>query len=203
MSLRRLIARRTNPHNLTRLHLAALVRKGRAHVGDYSYGAPKIRFADGARLEIGRFCSFADQIEIFLGGNHRLDFATTYPFHMFEALWPGSSALPSNVCSRGDVVIGSDVWVGSGVRILSGVTIGHGAAIGAGAVVTRDIPPYAIVGGNPASVLRYRFEPAVVARLIATRWWDRSDAEIRALMPKLQSADVEALLAVLGTPEPL
>jgi virginiamycin A acetyltransferase len=198
MSIRRWLQRRRNPDNLTRLHLADLVRKGRATIGEHSYGAPKIRFAGGARLEIGRFCSFADQIEIFLGGNHRLDFITTYPFREFVGRWPGSAALPDNVCSRGDVRIGSDVWVGSGVRILSGVTIGHGAAIGAGAVVAADVPPYALVAGNPGQVVRLRFAEATVTALTASRWWDLPDETIRGLMPLLQGADPEALLAAIA-----
>jgi virginiamycin A acetyltransferase len=194
MSIRRWLRRRLNPDNLTRLHLAALVRKGHATIGDHSYGAPKIRFPDGARLEIGRFCSFADQVEIFLGGNHRLDFVATYPFDYFSRNWPGSEAIPSNVSSRGDVKIGSDVWIGSGARILSGVTIGHGVAIGAGAVVSRDVPPYGIVAGNPANMTRMRFSEAIVAALLETHWWDLPDATINSLAPLLQSPDVNALL---------
>lgn len=194
MSLRKKIRRFKNPHNLTRIHLARLIGKGRAEIGDFTYGRPRVRFSDGGRLTMGRFCSIADGVEIFLGGNHRPDFVTTYPFAEFAKLWPQEKPLTSNVSSNGDVVIGNDVWLATSVRVMSGVTIGDGAIIAAGATVTKDIPPYAIYGGNPAKLIRYRFEPDVIERLLSLRWWHLPDATINTLAPLLQGPDISALI---------
>lgn len=197
MSLKRMIARWKNPHNLTRIHLERLVQTGLATVGDHSYGAPRVRFAEGAKLTIGRFCSFADNVEIFLGGNHRTDFITTYPFSDFAGRWPSAKGLPSVLASRGDVTIGSDVWVGTGVMILSGVHIGHGAVLAAGCVVSRDVLPYTIVAGNPARAVRTRFSPDQVAGLLDTAWWNLGDVQLAPLIPFMTSTDVDAFLAGL------
>ena len=129
-----------------------------------------MRFPEAGRhLTIGRYCSIADKVEILLGGGHRLDWATTYPFAAMAGLWPGVDASVDDQASRGDVTIGSDVWLGSGCLILSGVTIGHGAVIGAHAVVSRDVPPYAVVVGNPGRVVRSRFDPGLVAGPVGRR----------------------------------
>ena len=117
-----------NPHNETRVHLAALARRYRFDIGAHSYGRPKVRFPEsGRKLTIGRYCSIADKVEILLGGDHRLDWVSTFPFAAFPEVWP-SAEDGGYHASRGDVTIGHDVWLGSGVMILSGVTIGHGAA---------------------------------------------------------------------------
>ena len=193
------LRRRLNPHNLTRTHLAPACTRFGYQVGDHSYGAPKLRFASrAAQLTIGRFCSFADGVEIFLGGNHRTDFVTTYPFGALKGRWPGAAALPDPATGHGDVVIGNDVWIGSGAVILSGVSIGDGAVIGTRAVVTRDVPAYGIVAGNPARLIRHRFDEATIAALLAARWWDLPDRVIDRLAPLLQSADMAAALEAIA-----
>lgn len=185
-----------NPHNQTRIHLEKLVKTYGFSIGEYSYGRPKVRFPEAGRhLTIGRYCSIADKVEILLGGGHRLDWATTYPFAAMAGLWPGVDASVDDQASRGDVTIGSDVWLGSGCLILSGVTIGHGAVIGAHAVVSRDVPPYAVVVGNPGRVVRSRFDPGLVAGLLETAWWELDPAAIRPLVPLLQSDRVAELIA--------
>lgn len=194
---------RRNPHNETRLHLARLARRYGFEIGPYSYGRPKVRFPEsGARLTIGPYCSIADKVEILLGGNHRTDWVTTYPFAAMRGLWPGVEAPEAYHASRGDVVIGADVWLGSGCMILSGVRIGPGAVVAARAVVTKDVPPYAIVGGNPARVIRHRFPPEIVAGLMATAWWEAPPERVRALVPLLQSGRAEAVIAALGGTPP-
>lgn len=195
-----LLRRRVNPHNQTRLHLAKLIarRPGQIMVGAWTYGRPKVRFAEsGAKLTIGRYGSIADGVEILLGGNHRTDWATTYPFPEWPDLWPGAAGIEGSHATRGDVAIGHDVWLGSQCMVLSGVTIGTGAVVAARAVVTRDVPPYAIVGGNPARVIRVRFDEATIAALLACRWWALPRETVVDLLPLLMSDRTDELLAAL------
>lgn len=187
-----------NPHNLTQIHLAHHIarRTGRIDIGGWTYGRPKLRFAEsGASLAIGRYGSIADGVELLLGGNHRTDWATTYPFPALPGLWPEATGTADFTRSRGDIVIGHDVWIGSQAMILSGVTIGHGAVIAARAVVTRDVPAYAIVAGNPARVVRERFDATTIDALLASAWWDLPRAEIVRLLPLLMSGDIARVLA--------
>jgi acetyltransferase-like isoleucine patch superfamily enzyme len=188
-----------NPDNQTALHLAKLASRYGYAIGAHSYGRPKVRFpGPGRMLTIGRFCSIADKVEIFLGGNHRVDWVSTFPFAAFPARWPGADEAGRDYdASRGGVSIGSDVWLGSGAAILSGVTVGHGAVVAARAVVTRDVPPYAIVAGNPARAVRPRFDEASVAALLETAWWDLPDETIAGLVPLLSRDDVPALTAAV------
>lgn len=195
---RGLLRKRINPHNQTRLHLARLVarRPGQIAVGAWTYGRPKVRFPEsGARLRIGRYGSIADGVEILLGGNHRTDWVTTYPFPEFPGRWPEAQGIAGSHTTRGDVTIGHDVWLGSQAMILSGVTIGTGAVVAARAVVTRDVPPYAIVGGNPARILRLRFREDEIASLVASRWWELPRAAVTELLPLLMSGRVADLAA--------
>ncbi|GJE09693.1 2,3,4,5-tetrahydropyridine-2,6-dicarboxylate N-acetyltransferase [Methylobacterium longum] len=194
------LRRGRNPHNETRVHLAKLAKRYGFSIGAYSYGRPKVRFAEsGRRLTIGRYCSIADKVEILLGGDHRLDWASTYPFAAMRGLFPDARAPEDYHASRGDVVIGHDVWLGSGCMILSGVTIGPGAVVAARAVVTRDVPAYAVVAGNPARVVRHRFDEATAKALEAAAWWDRPHEVVTRLVPLLQSGRVADLLAALRT----
>lgn len=195
-----LLRKRVNPHNQTRLHLAKLIarRPGQIMVGAWTYGRPKVRFAEsGAKLTIGRYGSIADGVEILLGGNHRTDWVTTYPFPEWPDLWPGAAGIEGSHATRGDVTIGHDVWLGSQSMVLSGVTIGTGAVVAARAVVTRDVPPYAIVGGNPARVIRLRFDEETVAALLASRWWALPRETVVDLLPLLMSDRTDELLAAL------
>ena len=124
---------------------------GKVTIGAHTYGAPLVRWwGEPANLSIGRFCSIADDVQIFLGGNHRTDWVTTYPFPVFRA-WHEARGIAGHPATRGDVHIGHDVWLGSGSVILSGVTIGHGAVIGCRAVVSRDVP----AGPVASSVITY------------------------------------------------
>lgn len=185
-----------NPHNLTRIHLAHLIRRHGFRIGGASYGRPKIRFpGSGATLSIGRFCSFADGVDILLGGNHRTDWISTYPFPEFAVDWPEAAARDDHHATRGHVTIGHDVWIGSQAMILSGVTIGHGAVVAARSVVTRDVPPYSIVAGNPARPVKQRFGDAAITALLDASWWNWSRDRIARNLPLLMSGDVAGFLA--------
>ena len=198
MSLRHRLRNWRNPHNETRLHLAHLVRRYGFEIGEFSYGRPKVRFPEsGRKLFIGRYCSIADQVEILLGGNHRTDWVTTYPFAAMRGLWPEATAGDDYHASRGDVRIGHDVWLGSGAMIMSGVTIGHGAVIAARAVVTKDVPPFAIVGGNPAKLIRYRFADEIIQALVETAWWDLPRDTVATLIPLLQSERLDDFIRAI------
>ena len=154
-ALRHRLKNWANPHYLTRIYLKRLVEKYGFVIGDFTYGRPKIRFPEsGAKLSIGKYGSIADDVQIMLGGNHRLDFVTTYPFGAMTGIWPEAKGRDDFSATNGNVDIGHDVWLGSGCMIMSGMTIGHGAVIAARAVVTKNVPPYAIVGGNPARVIQ-------------------------------------------------
>lgn len=147
-------------------------------IGQFTYGIPTV-FAGflhpEVKLKIGRFCSIAAGVTIYLGGNHRTNQVTTYPFIFFPDDWPQAKQLrveDVGPVSRGNVVIGNDVWIGHRASILSGVTIGDGAVIGAESVVVNDVEPYSIVSGNPARLIRKRFDEETIRRLLEVKWWD-------------------------------
>jgi acetyltransferase-like isoleucine patch superfamily enzyme len=200
LPLRRILDRiRRRPSgqgNLARDHLADGIARWGWEIGEFSYGRLRVRhWGEGARLVVGRYCSFADGIELLLGGNHRIDFGSTYPFHSFPDLWPGVPPAERFPYATGDIVIGSDVWIGAGATVLSGVTIGDGAVVAARAVVAKDVGPYAIVAGNPAREVGRRFDDATIAGLLETRWWDLPAEQVRGLVPLIQSTDVQGLIA--------
>ncbi len=161
-------------------------------IGRHTYGNPKIRtWNEGATLKIGAFCSIADGVNIFLGGEHRVDWATTYPF---PALWEEARHIKGHPKTKGDVVIGNDVWIGSGAVIMSGVHIGDGAVVGARAVVSTDIEPYAIYAGNPARKVRNRFDDRIIDQLLALEWWNFDDSKIKQLLPLMLSKEIDAFI---------
>ena len=161
-------------------------------IGAFSYGAPHVQLwgADG-RLTIGRYCSIAGSVSILLGGEHRPDWVTTYPFNV---LHPSAVHIVGHPATRGDVVIGNDVWLGQGAVILSGVTIGDGACIAGYSLVTKDVAPYAIVGGNPARLIRSRFPPEQVEALLRIAWWNWPEDELPRWFDLLLSGDIQAFI---------
>lgn len=148
----------------------------------------------GDRLRIGRYCSIAAEVRFIMnGGNHRTDGFSTYPFPIFGHGW--EVAMPDSWPTKGDTVIGHDVWIGYGAIIMPGVNVGNGAVIASAAVVTRNVPAYAIVGGNPASIIRHRYAPATVARLEQIAWWDWDAAKVTRNVRAICGADLAALEA--------
>ncbi len=177
----------------TRLHMAHQIDHAGWTIGAHSYGQPLVYAHGPEKLHIGRYCSIGESVTIVLA-NHRPDFVTTYPFAQHRASWPGAPWQARDHAGKGDVVIGNDVWVGHGALITSGVRIGDGAVVAGQAVVTGDVPPYAIVGGNPARLLRYRFDEARIETLLSLRWWDWPDERVEFLTPRLLSNDIDAFI---------
>lgn len=189
------------------VHLNRVIDHPNIAVGDFTYAndfdppaqggwaarlAPYLYPGAPERLVIGRFCQIAHGVRIITASaNHAMGGITTYPFAVFDpaTLAPfrdGFAALP-------DTVIGNDVWIGHGALILPGARIGDGAIIGAGAVVAGEVAPFAIVAGNPTRVIRSRFAPTDVARLLDLAWWDWPLDRIEAALPALLAGDVAAL----------
>ncbi|MCE5323754.1 CatB-related O-acetyltransferase [bacterium] len=146
------------------------------------------------KLIIGKFCSVACGARfIFNSANHTLKSLSTYPFPIFYDEWNGGFKVNDAWDNKGDIVIGSDVWIGYEAVIMAGVSIGDGAIIGTRALVTKDVPPYAIVGGIPAKLIRYRFDQSAIQRLLALQWWNWDAGKIAANLPYIQNADIDAL----------
>lgn len=145
------------------------------------------------RLIIGKFCSIACGVKfLFNCANHTLKSLSTYTFPLFYEDWELEK---SNVASawdnKGDIVIGNDVWIGFEAVILAGVKIGDGAIIGTRAVVTKDVPPYSIVGGIPAKVIRKRYSPDIIEQLLSLRWWDWTKDRIKRNLPFIMAGNIE------------
>ena len=150
---------------------------------------------NGDKLIIGKFCSIACGAKfLFTSGNHALQSLSSYTFPIFFEEW---GLDPKDICrawdNKGDIVIGSDVWIGYEAVILSGVTIGDGAIIGTRAVVTKDVPPYTIVGGVPARPIRKRFDEKTIEKLEALRWWDWDEEKLRRSLPAIQAGELAGL----------
>jgi virginiamycin A acetyltransferase len=186
------------------VQLGAVIYHPRMEIGDFSYFthsgkadetaailAPYLYAFSQERLVIGRFVQIArEAIFITSSANHAMSGVTTYPFRVFSPdTIGGYQDLPFR-----DTVVGHDVWIGHGATIMPGVTIGAGAIIAARAVVTRDVPPYAIVGGNPARLIRMRFTDEEISDLLALSWWDWPLDKIERALPHLESGDIAALM---------
>jgi len=171
------------------------VGSGILEVGDYTYGSPKIlHWGEEAKIKIGKFCSIADEVVIFLGGNHRIDWITTYPFSALSIEWPEASNIVGHPVTKGDVIIGNDVWIGYGATIMSGITIGDGAVIGARSVVTKNVAPYSIFAGNPAKEIKKRFDDKTIEKLLNLKWWDWSIEKIKKNVRVLCSDNFNEIL---------
>jgi virginiamycin A acetyltransferase len=179
----------------------------RWEVGDYSYASAHVPPADWAahlapwlydfspeRLVIGRFCQIADGVRfVTASANHRHDGFSSFPFAIFGG--DGGLDRPSMPGPGPDTVVGHDVWIGAGATIMPGARIGSGAIVAACAVVTGEVAPYSVVGGNPAREIRARFDPDTVARLLELAWWDWPTDRILAHEAEICGGDIDALAA--------
>jgi len=164
----------------------------RYKIGSNCYGVPHVKHPHpDAILTIGNYCSIAKNVEIFLGGNHRIDWVSSYPFPVF---FDQAKHIRDFVTSQGNVDIGSDVWLCQNATILSGITIGHGAVIANGAMVTKDVAPYEIVGGNPAKHIRWRFDEPTREALLTSAWWNWPEDEVLSVVDLLCSDDISSFL---------
>jgi acetyltransferase-like isoleucine patch superfamily enzyme len=191
-SLYRDLIRRINPYTINNVP-----KKYKKNIGKYSYGNPIIHdFNTNTTIYIGKFCSFAQDVHIYLGGNHRTDWVSTYPFSEFNRIWPEAKLIKGHPSSNGDVIIGNDVWIGDNAIILSGVSLGDGATIGAYSVVTNNVDPYAIVAGNPARLIRKRFDDSTISILLKIKWWDWPIKKIKQNISYICNNDIEKFLTI-------
>ena len=163
--------------------------------GKYTYGNPSVHWeSSGARLQVGNFCSIAANVNIYLGGNHRTDWVTTYPFGYINKGIFNTFNGAGHPATKGDVVIGNDVWIASNVTIMSGVTIGDGVVIANNSHVVKNAEPYSLIGGNPAKLIRYRFTKEQIEKLLKIKWWDWEESKINAHTHLLCNNDIDKFI---------
>jgi acetyltransferase-like isoleucine patch superfamily enzyme len=165
----------------------------RVCVGQFTYGNPRFMlWAEEERIEIGAYCSIAEDVTIFGGGEHPVNWISTFPlrgaYNLPKAYQDG---MPS---TKGKTTIGNDVWIGYKAIILSGVQIGDGAIIGAGSTVAKSVPPYAIVAGNPAQLIRFRFTEQQISQLLKIKWWNWPHERIIEDIDLLSSDNIDSFI---------
>ena len=193
------------------VYLNAVIKDPQIEVGDYTiyndFVADPLLFEKNnvlyhypihrEKLIIGKFCSIACGTKfLFNCANHTLKSLSTYTFPLFYEEWElEKSNITTAWDNKGDIVIGNDVWIGYGAVIMTGVHIGDGAIIAARAVVTKDVPPYTIMGGTPAKEIRKRFDTEMIHQLLKLKWWDWSTYKIRQCLPYIAEGKLDELLA--------
>ncbi len=200
----------TNPHPLQGFdqvcYIKNTVSNPQIEIGDYTYyddpeGSENFEanvlylfpFV-GDKLIIGKFCALARGVKFIMNGaNHQMDGFSTYPFYIFGGGWEKAAPAQENMPHEGNTVVGNDVWIGYDSLIMPGVTIGDGAIIASRSVVTADVPAYAIVGGNPANVIRKRFPDDTIAHLSDLAWWDWDIEKISRNLDAITKADLTLL----------
>lgn len=152
----------------------------------------------GDKLVIGKFCAIANNVTFIMnGGNHATHGLSCYPFYIFGEGWENAAEGTSTGVNRGDTLIGNDVWIGTGAVIMPGVSVGDGAIIASYSVVTRDVPAFSVVGGNPACLIRNRFDEKTVERLMALAWWDKDVSVLTPALPAIAKGDLDTAEALL------
>lgn len=150
----------------------------------------------GDKLIIGKFCALARGVKFIMNGaNHKISGISTYPFYIFGQGWENVMPAAKELPYKGDTEIGNDVWIGYEALFMPGVKIGHGAIISSQSVVTGDVPAYAIVGGNPAKVIRYRFDAETIAKLEDIAWWNWPVEKVSRNLSLIISGDIDALVS--------
>ncbi len=180
--------------------------------GEHSYGDQPI--IEGAMpwlpylmrgTKIGKYCSLGSNIRFVYFGKHDYDLVTTYPFVAFHDKWKTNApACPTfhnghiieSEIKAAPIIIENDVWISNGVTIRQGVTVGNGAVIALNSLVVKDVPPYALVGGNPAKIIKYRFNPRQIDDLLRVAWWNWPDEKVSRLLPLLLSYDIDNFIEV-------
>lgn len=144
----------------------------------------------GDKLIIGKFCQIGRNVEFIMNGaNHQINAVSTYPFYIFRG-WEQNPPLKNDLPYKGDTIIGNDVWIGQNVTFLPGVHVGNGCIIGANAVVASNIPAYCVVVGNPAKIIKKRFDDEMIELLEKLKWWDRTPNEIQKIIPLLANSNL-------------
>ena len=163
--------------------------------GRHTYGKAQVfTWGEGANLTVGNFCSIAKNVKIYLGGNHRTDWVTTFPFgHLKKNIFTSFKG-GGHPSTKGDVVIGNDVWIGQNAIIMSGVTIGDGVVIANNSHVVKNVAPYSITGGNPAKHIKYRFNKDQINQLLQIKWWYWDDKKINKFAPLLCQPDIDKFI---------
>ncbi len=180
------------------IYIKPTIKNPNIIVGDFTYIADS-EFENhvthhydfnGDKLIIGKFCQIAAGVEFIMNGaNHQRNTVTTFPFYTLQG-WKQEPPRPEDLGLKGDTIIGNDVWIGQNVTFLPGVKVGDGAIIGANSVVRENVEPYTVVIGNPAEVLRKRFDDELIGLLEQFKWWNKSIAEINDLIPLITSSDL-------------
>ncbi len=151
----------------------------------------------GDKLVIGKFCAIARDVKFIMNGaNHQMTGFSTYPFYIFGNGWEKAAPNKGDLPYKGDTIIGSDVWLGYDVTIMPGIKIGHGAIVASKSVVTNDVPPYSIVGGNPAKVIKLRYDKSVIDKLLDIAWWNWQPGKITQNLDAITSSDLDKLSKV-------
>jgi acetyltransferase-like isoleucine patch superfamily enzyme len=159
--------------------------------GELSYGLPSIiSFDKKSKVSVGSYVSIASNVTFLLGANHASGLVTTFPIDRID---PSKTTADSN--ERGNIEIGNDVWIGYGATLIGNVRVGDGAIIGAHALVVDDIPPYAVVGGVPAKVIKYRFSSEQIEKLLAIAWWNWNTKTVQERQKDIYSKDMDSFIA--------
>jgi len=187
LQLFKIIWRSKNKHNFTQVRIYFTINI--VKVGNYTYGPLNVYYYGNINeeLEIGSFCSIADNVKFILGGNHSYKSMLTYPLRYFLKK-------KSEATTKGKIVVGDDVWIGMSAIILSGIIIGKGAIIAAGAVVTKDVEPFSIVAGNPAKIIKYRFPSNICTILSKIDYTTISKYQLDMIISEENDLNIEYIL---------
>jgi acetyltransferase-like isoleucine patch superfamily enzyme len=179
------------------MRLQRLIKERRVIIGKHTYGWQSMAVdvyegCEMVKVHIGKYCSIGPNVRIITSGIHPTDWVSTFPFRSRFNL-PGKfkDGMPS---TKGDIIIGNDVWIGTEVMILSGVKIGDGAVIASRALITKDVPPYSVYGGNPANLIKYRFSTSEIEYLNQLKWWDWDSDKVLSNVHHLSSSNIEKFI---------